>query len=346
MNKERYFVWKNYDALEELVEAGPSTATIVEKSITANGTYNASSDEADGYNPVVVNVANSYAAGDEGKVVDNGALVAQTARTVTTNNTTYDTTTNNSITVDIAIPQPTLITKSITTNGTYNASSDNADGYSSVDVAVPNTYTSGDDGKVVSNGALTSQTSTTKTSNGTYDTTLNNEVVIAVPNTYTQSDEGKVVSSGTLVSQTSDTITADGTYDTTLINSVTVSVGGGTPTSGAFYQEFTTGNETSRLSVAIIGTKGNSGQICVAYNGIVNSNPFDSFTPTNFNLSDYLSDTKQLTVLGRYSSSTSYQFKLTLNPANNTVTFSSISGQTVPTAIGTKSTSFTSFSVL
>lgn len=32
---------------------------------------------------------------------------------------------------------PTLITKSITSNGTYNASSDNADGYSSVTVSVP-----------------------------------------------------------------------------------------------------------------------------------------------------------------------------------------------------------------
>lgn len=35
----------------------------------------------------------------------------------------------------------TLITKSITENGTYNASSDNADGYSSVSVAVPVLFT-------------------------------------------------------------------------------------------------------------------------------------------------------------------------------------------------------------
>ena len=33
----------------------------------------------------------------------------------------------------------TLTTKSITANGTYNASSDNADGYSSVEVEVPDT---------------------------------------------------------------------------------------------------------------------------------------------------------------------------------------------------------------
>ena len=35
----------------------------------------------------------------------------------------------------------TLITKTITANGTYNASSDNADGYSQVTASVPNTYT-------------------------------------------------------------------------------------------------------------------------------------------------------------------------------------------------------------
>ena len=34
------------------------------------------------------------------------------------------------------VPSPTLITKNITANGTYNASSDNADGYSSVTVSV------------------------------------------------------------------------------------------------------------------------------------------------------------------------------------------------------------------
>ena len=41
-------------------------------------------------------------------------------------------------TVSVAVPSfsPTLITKSITQNGTYNASSDNADGYSSVEVSV------------------------------------------------------------------------------------------------------------------------------------------------------------------------------------------------------------------
>lgn len=64
-------------------------AVLTTKSITANGTYAASSDNADGYSSVNVNVA------------------------------------------------PNVTTKTITQNGTYNASSDNADGYSSVTVAVP-----------------------------------------------------------------------------------------------------------------------------------------------------------------------------------------------------------------
>ena len=67
-------------------------------------------------------------------------------------------------------------TKNITTNGLHDVAE-----YASADVNVPNTYTASDEGKVVSNGALVGQTSATKTENGTYDTTLNNEVVVNVP---------------------------------------------------------------------------------------------------------------------------------------------------------------------
>lgn len=127
----------------------------------------------------------------------------------------------------------TLIEKSITANGTYDASSDDADGYSSVDVNVPNTYTVGDNGKVVSNQQLVSQTAKpdTITVNDTYNTTEYNSVTVNVPNTYTAQDEGKVVSSGALVSQSAypSTVTQNGTYDTTLNNSVTVDV----PTGGS-----------------------------------------------------------------------------------------------------------------
>ena len=114
---------------------------------------------------------------------------------------------------------------SVTENGTYTAPTGKA--YSPVNVSVPNSYAAGDEGKVVSNGALVSQTSKNITANGTVDTTTNNEVVVAVPNSYTAGDEGKVVSNGALVAQTSDTVTQNGTVDTTLINSLLVNVSGG-----------------------------------------------------------------------------------------------------------------------
>ena len=69
---------------------------------TQNGTY-APSAGKNGFSGAVVNVPNSYAAGDEGKVVSNGALVAQTARaSEITANGTYDTTTNDEVTVNVA----------------------------------------------------------------------------------------------------------------------------------------------------------------------------------------------------------------------------------------------------
>lgn len=52
------------------------------------------------YGTAVSSLPNTYTAGDEGKVVSNGALVSQTSLTITENNT-YDTTTKNSVTVNV-----------------------------------------------------------------------------------------------------------------------------------------------------------------------------------------------------------------------------------------------------
>ena len=73
--------------------------TVESLSVSANGTYSAPSSKA--YSPVVVNVPNTYAAGDEGKVVSSGALVAQTALSVSSNGV-YDTTTHNSVDVNVS----------------------------------------------------------------------------------------------------------------------------------------------------------------------------------------------------------------------------------------------------
>lgn len=53
-----------------------------------------------------------------------------------TQNGTYDVTDKASAVVSVSGSAPTLITKSISANGTYNASSDSADGYSQVTVSV------------------------------------------------------------------------------------------------------------------------------------------------------------------------------------------------------------------
>ena len=68
---------------------------------------------------------------------------------------------------------------SISSNGT---TAEDVTNYASasITVNVPNTYTSGDEGKVVSNGALVSQTSDTVTQNGTVDTTLINSLTVNV----------------------------------------------------------------------------------------------------------------------------------------------------------------------
>lgn len=88
-----------YTAVSVNVPSG--SASLGTKSISSNGTYNASSDSLDGYSQVTVNVPNTYAAGDEGKVVSNGALVAQTSDTVTQNGT-VDTTLISSLLVAVA----------------------------------------------------------------------------------------------------------------------------------------------------------------------------------------------------------------------------------------------------
>ena len=67
------------------------------KSITANG----NGQDVVGYAAVNVNVPNSYAAADEGKVVQSGALVAQTSDTVTQNGV-VDTTLINSLDVNVS----------------------------------------------------------------------------------------------------------------------------------------------------------------------------------------------------------------------------------------------------
>ena len=122
-----------------------------------------------------------------------------------------------------ADPVVLMANKNITANGVVNPNS-GFDGFAKVTVNVPNTYSATDEGKVVSDGALISQVSTSVNSNNTYDTTYYNEVTVNVPNTYTAQDEGKVVDNGALTTQTSRTVTTNDTYTTTTNNQVIVNV--------------------------------------------------------------------------------------------------------------------------
>lgn len=125
LNTSQVYTPGQMAAAIESIPTGGITPTGT-KSITQNGQTDVTQ-----YATADVNVPNSYAAGDEGKVVQNGALVAQTSETVTQNGT-YDTTTKDEVVVSV---QPNLQSKTVTQNGTVTPDS-GYDGLSSVVVDV------------------------------------------------------------------------------------------------------------------------------------------------------------------------------------------------------------------
>lgn len=79
-------------------EGGGSSIEVETLTVTTNGTYTAPSGKA--YSPVVVNNPNTFTLADEGKVIKDQKPTAQTAITITENDT-YDTTSNNSVIVNV-----------------------------------------------------------------------------------------------------------------------------------------------------------------------------------------------------------------------------------------------------
>lgn len=81
----------------------PAPSELGTKEITENGNYSAKDDGLDGYSDVRVSVVNSYTTEDEGKVVLDGALVAQTAMPEeVTENGIINTTLYDSVTVNVS----------------------------------------------------------------------------------------------------------------------------------------------------------------------------------------------------------------------------------------------------
>lgn len=92
--------------------------------------------------------------------------------------------------VSVAASELVSGTKAISANGTEDVTN-----YASVAVSVPNTYTVGDEGKVVSNGELVAQTSDTVTANDTYDTTLINSLTVNVSGGSTETSISRQIKS-------------------------------------------------------------------------------------------------------------------------------------------------------
>lgn len=205
------------DIKEQFISGGEITPTgTKEISVTQNGTtttdvtYYANAK-------VVANVPNTYAAADEGKVVQDGDLEAQTTATFEANDV-YDTTTIKQVTVDVPASAVDSGYVYITENGTEDVV-----GYAQAVVNVPNTYAAGDEGKVVDNGALVAQGSATYTVNNTYDTTKIKSVTVNVSGGGSPTLQTKSVSYTPSESQQTAQVTADEGYDA--LQEVDVTVG-------------------------------------------------------------------------------------------------------------------------
>lgn len=135
-----------------------------------------------------VNVPSGYYSASASKSVKSGTEGTPTATKGAVSNHAVDVTpivtnaegyiaggTKSGTAVNVSASELVSGTKSISTNGTEDVTN-----YASVSVAVPNSYSASDEGKVVNNGALVSQTSDTVTANDTYDTTLINSLTVNV----------------------------------------------------------------------------------------------------------------------------------------------------------------------
>lgn len=96
--------------LKQAVDRVVAAKTAIGNAISTKGGTVSAGDGLEDFAGDIATITNQYTAGDEGKVVSNGALVAQTAHATITTNNTYDTTLNNSVTVNVAGAAYSLLT--------------------------------------------------------------------------------------------------------------------------------------------------------------------------------------------------------------------------------------------
>lgn len=227
-----------------LTDVSGGGATLITKNITANGTYNASSDSADGYSQVTVDVHGLQELTYSNGYIDCSGASVNIASPSSSNNYKYlvdscvqgdkylvnGTGANAARSWCFAASDGTVLSVKPTT--TYIADNEVAEAPASAVYFISNYKIDASANPYCYKFVLTEEDVKSISANGTY-TALDDDlygyaqVNVNVPNSYSAGDEGKVVSNGALVAQTSDTVTTNDTYDTTLINSLTVNVSGG-----------------------------------------------------------------------------------------------------------------------
>lgn len=164
VNGDIFTILKGILDIEQDVTVGESTGSMQSKEVTPTESVQVVVPDADyiGLSQVTVEAIPSD-------------YVKPTGTKYITHNGTYNVKEYESANVSVSGGITPTGTKSISANGTYDVTN-----YASADVSVPNTYGAGDEGKVVSNGALVAQSSDTVTTNDTYDTTLINSLTVNV----------------------------------------------------------------------------------------------------------------------------------------------------------------------